>query len=173
MKKIILLLVLLLVFLSYFKSRVTQIDSNILIMACYIKKNNLKVIQNNLDYFKNKCKLIIFVYSVEDGYVFNKDDIISDKIVFIHDKQNKYYDFYKYKLAYDYIKQNNIQFNWVFVTNDSIIICDDISWIINKIESSDKEYIGILEVNDNLIKPFKIHYQSWWLNFKKIHLITG
>jgi len=115
----------------------------------------------------DSINLIIIVYSTEKGVKFNEDLDTTIPIVYIHDTQNKYYDFYKYKMAYDYIN-SNLKFKWVFVTNDSIIICGDVSWIINKIVNSDKDYIGILEISEHIFEnePYKLHYQSWWLNFR-------
>ena len=151
-------------------------NQNVLIIASHIKSkygtdiinNNLKMMVNNE--INNKINLIIFVYSLEENTPFNKTDITTYNIpiVFIHDTENKFYDFYKYKLAYEYIKKNNIKINWVFVTNDSIIITENVSWIINDILSSDYYYIGILEVNAKIFEKnsSKKHYQSWWINFK-------
>jgi len=169
---IIAILVLVLV-LVYCKSSFTNITNNILIMACHIKqKYGNNIINNNLEkVLNNKVNLIIIVYSTEEHVNFDKNiNTNGIPVIFIHDTSNIYYDFYKYKLAYNYIKQNNIPFNWVFVMNDSVIFTENVSWIIDKITNSKNvDYIGILETNYHIFGklPMKIHYQSWWLNFKQ------
>ena len=179
-KKIIIFLVLVLVFF-YFQKKKSLFESkfvgNILVMACHIKKEYLTdILNNNLQMIENKnytdigngVNLIIIVYSTERGVQFKKDLVTDIPIVYIHDTQNKYYDFYKYKLAYHYIKKNDITFNWIFVTNDSIIISSNVSWMLPKIINSGKDYVGILEVNEKIFsdQSYKKHYQSWWLNFR-------
>ena len=172
---LILLLLLLLFFFRFNKSSFSSNQNNILIIASHIKsKYGTDIINNNLkmmvDNEVNGVNLIIFVYSLEENATFNQNELNNYNIplVCIHDTENKLYDFYKYKLAYEYIKKNNIKFNWVFVTNDSIIITQNVSWIINDILSSSYDYIGILEVNAKIFEKntSKKHYQSWWLNFK-------
>ena len=179
---VIILLLLLIVVLVSFKSNFTTNTitdtnnltnaNNILIMACHIKqKYGNNIINNNLEkVLNNKVTLVIIVYSTENNVKFNKFNKFNVPVVYIHDTENVYYDFYKYKLAHEYIKQNNILFNWVFVMNDSVIFTENVSWIIDKItESNDVDYIGILETNYHIFGklPMKLHYQSWWLNFKQ------
>ena len=175
--KIIILLIVVVIFVVFFYFKQKKINKssfknvgNILVIACHIKKEySSDIISNNLKMIGNEnINLIIIVYSTEKGVKFNENIVTDVPIIYIHDKQNKYYDFYKYKLAYDYIKNNDLTFNWIFVTNDSIIISSNVSWIINKIITSDKDYIGILEVSEKIYEdqPYKRHYQSWWLNFK-------
>jgi hypothetical protein len=174
-KKIILFLVIVVVFFYFQKKSKSSFESkfvgNILVIACHIKKQySTNIINNNLQMIGNVgINLIIVVYSTEQDVEFNKDVHTTVPIVYIHDTENKYYDFYKYKLAYNYIKKNDITFNWIFVTNDSIIISDNVSWMLPKIINSGKDYVGILEVKDTIFGnsiPAKQHYQSWWLNFK-------
>jgi hypothetical protein len=172
-KKIIIFLVIVVVFFyfqtkskSFFKSKFI---GNILVMACHIKNEYLTdIINNNLQMIGNGIDLIIVVYSTEKDVNFKKDLVTTVPIVYIHDTQNKYYDFYKYKLAYNYIKNNNITFDWIFVTNDSIIISNNVSWILPKIINSGKDYVGVLEVSEKIFDDqlYKKHYQSWWLNFR-------
>jgi len=176
---LLLLLLLLLFFLRFNKSNFSS-NQNILIIASHIKpkyglniiNNNLKMAVNNEVNEVNKVNLIIIVYSLEDDTTnFNQNELnhYNIPLVCIHDTQNKFYDFYKYKLAYEYIKKNNIKFNWVFVTNDSIITTQNVSWIFDEVLSSNSyDYIGILEVNTKIFEQNnnKKHYQSWWLNFK-------
>jgi len=173
-KKIILFFIIVVVFFYFQKRNKSSFESkfvgNILVMACHIKKEySTDIINNNLQMIGNDgINLIIVVYSTEKGVKFNKDLVTNVPIVYIHDNENKYYDFYKYKLAYNYIKKNNLTFDWVFVTNDSIIISNNVSWMLPKIINSGKDYIGILEVSEKIYpdNPYKRHYQSWWLNFK-------
>jgi len=171
---IVLFFIILLIVILLYKSKFKNIG-NILVIASHIKQkygnqiinNNLKMICDNND----KINLIIIVYSND------KDTLVDTsmktykgiQIVYIEDQENKFYDFYKYKLAYSYIKQNNLEFNWVLVTNDSIIITEDVSWIVDEITRSNKcTYIGILGSNGRIFEKnnIKKHYQSWWLNFK-------
>jgi hypothetical protein len=172
--KLIILLFLLISFFLYTIS-FKNIKNNILIIASHIKeKYGNKIINNNLKMIcdnNNKINLIVIVYSTDNGVLF--DDSMkfykNIPIVYIKDDQNKFYDFYKYKLAYNYVKQNRLTFDWVFVTNDSFIITEDVSWIVNKIVlSKNVNYIGILEANERIFEKenYKKHYQSWWLNFK-------
>jgi hypothetical protein len=173
-KKIIVFLAIVVVFFYFQKKNKSSFESkfvgNILVMACHIKKEySTDIINNNLQMIGNgNINLIIIVYSTERGVKFKKDLVTTIPIVYIHDTQNKYYDFYKYKLAYNYIKKNDITFNWIFVTNDSIIISSNVSWMLPKIINSGKDYLGILEVSEKIFpdEPYKKHYQSWWLNFK-------
>jgi hypothetical protein len=172
MKQLLLLLLLLLILLFCLnkKSTFQKPSNNILIMACHIKKQfGNEVVLNNLKQVLNRTfKLVIIVYSVENGAVFKENLDIGVPVVYIKDTENIFYDFYKYKLAYDYIKKNNISFDWVFVMNDSIIITKNVNTIVNNIINSNEDYIGILESNNHIFEnnPRKYHYQSWWLNFR-------
>jgi hypothetical protein len=120
----------------------------------------------------NNISLVIIVYSYNNDFELdmhkNELDIFPAKIVFIEDTMNIYYDFYKYKMAYDYLIDNNIKYNWALVMNDSIILCEPCFWIIDKIvNNTTDDYIGIYELEHNISQYTpKIHYQSWWLNFK-------
>jgi hypothetical protein len=110
------------------------------------------------------------VYSKEDTVSFDeKLNTNNIPIVYIRDTENKYYDFYKYKLGCDYIINNKIPINWVFIMNDSVIFTENVSWIIKKInQSNNTNYYGIIESKGNVLHdvPAKKHYQSWWLNFR-------
>ena len=148
------------------KSSFALPTNNILIVACHIKKN-FDIVKNNISYFNNFKVILVYSFEPNADITFNN---LPDNVVLIEDTENVYYDFYKYKLAWEYINSNKINYNWVLVTNDSFIITGNIDTIINTIINDTKlDYIGILEVNEHIFennKP-KLHYQSWWLNFKK------
>jgi hypothetical protein len=172
----ILIILIVLVVLFYLKKVFSSFGSinngAIVIMACHIKNNiGLSVIQNNINFLNqsDKIKKIIIVYSADKGVKVNFSHLqYGIPVEIIHDDKNVYYDFDKYKMGYSYIKEKKIPFDWIFVMNDSVIICEPVTWIIDSIVTSNKDFYGILEVNERIfnVSP-KVHYQSWWLCFRK------
>jgi hypothetical protein len=162
----IIILIIILFLLFYGNKSKFENENNILVMACHFKnKYKTKIVKNNLSKFNNFT--VILVYSTEIGDI---DFSEFNNFTVIHDKLNTFYDFGKYKLAYNYIKQNNLNFNKILVMNDSIFIADNISWITEDIlKNTTDDFIGILETNDAIFEntPLKVHYQSWWLTFNK------
>ena len=171
-----LLILLILLILLYFKKVLSTFGSMnngaIVIMACHIKKNiGLSVIQNNINFLNqsDKIKKILLVYSADEDTEIDFSPLqYGIPVEIIHDTKNVYYDFDKYKMGYSYIKEKDLPFDWVFVMNDSVIICESVTWIIDRIITSNKDFYGILEVNERIFNiPPKVHYQSWWLCFRK------
>jgi hypothetical protein len=159
-------LILIIILTFYFsKSSFTDNPKNVLIVACHFKTDD-SVLRNNLEMMSafNLYDIIIIVYSKDKNAVVNNDL----NAIYIEDTLNRYYDFYKYKMGYDYIKTQNIQTNWVTVMNDSIIITEPVYWIVGTVLlDTQHDFIGMLEINHNLEShPDLLHYQSWWINFK-------
>ena len=88
------------------------------------------------------------------------------------DIENKYYDFGKYKIAYDYFKKKGMSANYIHIMNDSFIICEKIDTICDDIRNKikDNDFVGIVESMEeesfqhNVV--CKQHYQSWWMLLK-------
>jgi len=151
------------------------ISGNSLFMAIHIKnieksialnKNNLTNL--NLDDITN----IVIVFSCDNyntelyyKFISEISKLFSNKnFIFIHDVTNKYYDFGKYKMAYEYFKKKGIQSNYIHVMNDSIIICEKIDKMCEEIKNrlKNNDYIGIVSSTE-----YRKHYQSWWFIVKK------
>jgi len=148
------------------------ISGNSLFMAIHIKNIEKSIVLNknnltnlNLDDITNI--VIVFSYNTELYYKFIAEisKLFGNKnFIFIHDVTNKYYDFGKYKMAYEYLKKKGIQSDYIHVMNDSIIICEKIDKMCEEIKNRLKNncYIGIVSSTE-----YKKHYQSWWFIAKK------
>ena len=84
-------------------------------------------------------------------------------IIIIEDLDNKYVDWGKYKIGYDYLIENKHTIDHLHLMNDSIIITEPINHIFKMIKNKlrNNSYIGILETTQ-----INKHYQSWWLILK-------
>jgi len=129
----------------------TSTGNNVLIIPCHFKEYGFDILLNNLKHLlPSKISHLIIVYSIQQGYNFDIEDIkkyidtITDiNLIFIHDVENKRIDWGKIVLAHNYIKENIININRVFVINDSIIICSDVKIYINNfINNNHFEFIG-------------------------------
>ena len=149
-------------------------NQNVLIYSCHFTINSMFIINEFLKFsdFDN-INTIIVVYSFDKSItteiIYQHKDIftkIANKcnIVFLHDNVNKYFDFGKIACGYDYIINNNINFNYVHVINDSIIPTRKIHHIYKGIHDKMQVYdfVGVLET-----MQIDKHYQSWWLCMTK------
>ena len=140
-----------------------------LIIPCHFKEYGTDILINNLKHLlPSKISHLIIVYSIQQGYTCDIeyikeyiDNITDINVIFIHDVENRYIDWGKIVLAHKYIKENIIDINRVFVINDSIIICSDVTIYINNfVNNNHFEFIGFQES-----KQYITHYQSWFLIF--------
>ena len=146
---------------------------NVLSFATHQKKNTQKVFVNNfsnmnlsyIDTFIVILSTQLSKYKKEE-YIKTIIDFFENKnknIVIIEDIDNKYIDFGKHKIGYDYLIKNNYTVDHIHLINDSIIITEPINHIFKMIKNKLKNnsYIGILETTQ-----VNTHYQSWWLILK-------
>lgn len=144
---------------------------NTLFLATHAKNliYKTKLIFNNLsnlklDYIEN---IIIVISSCTseylDKFIQKISKAFNKNIIFIRDITNKYYDFGKYKIAYDYFIKNNMMAESIHLMNDSFIICEKLDRLCNHInhEIKTNDLLGIVMSLD-----IQKHYQSWWLVIK-------
>jgi hypothetical protein len=144
---------------------------NALFLATHAKNVifKTKLIFNNLsnlklDYIEN----IIIVISANasenlDKFIQKISKTFDKNLIFIRDNTNKYYDFGKYKIAYDYFIKNNMVAESIHLMNDSFIICEKIDRLCYHIQNEIKknDLLGIVMSLD-----IQKHSQSWWLVIK-------
>jgi hypothetical protein len=145
-------------------------SSNIMCMACHIKKTyGDVVIKNNIkNLLSKKITTFIICYSLEEGAILDTlslskfiKSINPIDVIFLYDELNCFLDFGKHKLVHEFVK--DINFNKIILFNDSIIICGDIKDKIEEVINSTVPFIGSLQTRQLGYS----HSQSWWLNFDK------
>lgn len=154
---------------AYGSVNVSSID-NILLIGCHLT-NKLKdsVVINNISKFISYVKLVIVAYSVEAGLDSNiyeqsiRQSFPTMSFIFIKDTINLHQDFGKYYLGSYYCTKMIKEFNWLFVTNDSVIY-GDISYNINKVITDTENSCRAIVA---FPRDDRMAYQSWWLNFKQ------
>ena len=150
--------------------------NNVLITSCHLKNYGTDILLNNLKHLlPSKITHLIIVYSIEQGYTYDIEYIrtyietsFHINVIFINDVENKQQDWGKILLAYSYINENISDINRVFIINDSIIICNDLTIYINNfINNNYFKIIGfqesILGLQESILPEH--HYQSWFLIF--------
>ena len=146
---------------------------NVLSFATHQKKNTEKIFINNFSNMNlSNIDTFIVILSTQLSYSkkkqFIKTIIIffenkNKNIIIIEDLDNKYIDFGKHKIGYDYLIENKHRIDHIHLMNDSIIITEPINNIFKMIKNKlrNNSYVGILETTQ-----IDKHYQSWWLILK-------
>ena len=156
-------------------------SGNALFLAVHsmsIEKTTRLILNNLINLKIDDIDNIIIAISLENKEHINKFvealiyKIRNKNIIFIMDIENKYYDFGKYKIAYDYFKKKGMSANYIHIMNDSFIICEKIDTICDDIRNKikDNDFVGVAESMEeesfqhNVVG--KQHYQSWWMLLK-------
>jgi len=151
---------------KYDEKTKTTTNNYILCMCCHFSRYGLEIVKNNLDFLLvPEISTVIICYSTNledlDLEILGQQIGPNRNAIFLKDTLNNFMDFGKYKMIYNYIRFNKLNFDKLLLLNDSIILCDSFKNVVNDILSNQThEFIGMLET-----LQCKRHCQSWWLNF--------
>jgi hypothetical protein len=133
-----------------------------LCICCHFSQYGLSILENSLNFLLSPLVThCIICYSKSIDIDLEQIKLTNCEVIFLEDETNKYMDIGKFEMIYNYIRNNNIDFNRILILNDSVIICCCLKYIVDDIINDNLyEFIGILETYQQIR-----HAQSWWLNF--------